>query len=100
MFITNKKIMEHAQAYNNTNVWEHEGWVYIDSMKYPRVFVREFDGVCTVEVLHEVTFKDQNDPNYMIAVGEKSTGLVFGGRKTICNVVRVKPSGFPPHHFA
>jgi hypothetical protein len=78
------------EAYNNTRAWEHNGYVYIDSMKYPRVFRREVDslGGRDFEILMNV---EECEENMDILMGCRSTGMVFGGKKTHCFVMRFKP---------
>lgn len=82
-----KAVCQHAEAYNNTNAWEHGGSVFVDSLKYPKVFLQSLDKEFGLKgkVLHE-------NKDHDIGVGESSSGLPFGGRKTMCNVVE-----FPLH---
>jgi hypothetical protein len=81
-----KEMIESAHAYKNTYAWEHNGSVFIDSMKYPSVFlsVMAEDFNVTGEILHE----EKSNPD--ILMGNKGTGLIFGGRDTICHVVEFK----------
>lgn len=82
--------IQHIEAYNNTHAWEHNGWIYVDSMKWPRVFQAEVAriGGKNFEVMHTV---EDCEENKMVLFGEESTGLVIGGRKTNCHVMRFKP---------
>lgn len=78
-------------AYNNTHYWEHEGRGFIDSLKYTHVFssLAKKIGLADFKIEHEVK---EEKANWSILGGEDSTGLVFGGKKTNCNVFSFKLS--------
>lgn len=79
-----KLIKKIELAHNNTVCWQYDGWIYIDSLKYPECFKNYGSNF---EIIHEV---EDCEENKAILFGVEATGLVFGGRKTICNVVRIK----------
>jgi hypothetical protein len=82
-----KAACQFAEAYNNTQAWEHGGSVFVDSLKYPKVFLQAMEKEFGLKgkVLHE-------NKDHDIGVGNEGSGLPFGGRKTMCNVVE-----FPLH---
>ena len=82
-----KAVVQFAEAYNNTMAWEHGGSVFVDSLKGPHTFfpAMEKEFGLKGKLLH--LNKDHD-----IGMGEKSSGLLFGGRKTMCHVME-----FPLH---
>jgi len=80
--INNRVIME-CEAYNNTIAWEHEGAVYVDSLKGSRPFIAlAHEYGYRFEVLHR-------EHDELTQLGERSHGKEFGGRKCICHVFRL-----------
>lgn len=77
------KIINSAQAYNNTIAWKHGNSVFVDSLKDPKIFLdimkNEYGIKGQVRHIERI--------NKAVLTGEESTNHVFGGRKTNCNVI-------------
>jgi hypothetical protein len=84
---TREKIIVEAVAHNNTLAWEHEGNIYIDSMKYPRAMMNHIYEATGVMGYIMVGNEDIGH-NAEILFGIKSSGIVVGGRETNCFVIK------------
>lgn len=79
-----EEIGVYAMAYNNTLAWEADGKVFVDTAKCPKAMLAMIAKKFKVNgnILHETH-------DEMVLCGEEATGLVFGGKSTICNVIEI-----------
>jgi len=77
------EIIKNIKEYNNTNVWEHQGNIYIDTLKVSKPFraIAQAFNLDLVE-LHIETKE-------ACLFGCDASDLEFGGRKTICHVYMI-----------
>jgi hypothetical protein len=81
--LNNKELMQQIEAYNNTICRLIDDQIYIDSMKYPRVFKELGQELgFEVKILNEPTDK-------MVLYGEESSGFKVKGVEFLCFAMKV-----------
>lgn len=79
------------ESLNNTHVWEANGRLFANSLKYPEVFARILTElrIDLDQVDFCIHFRPTEAEYPGVTYGEAVSGIQCGGRKTICNVVSI-----------